>query len=342
MNYFLVFQNQSFKQEHKGRFLWAPTKDSSGNPAKFHWKSLLKCKHNDIVFSILNNRIVARAIVRHSAVKSMNPFDESPWGREGWMVKVDYAFTSNPIRLADYLEEIKNMLPDKYSPINPETGRGNMGYLYPISYDLGSYLDNLVTDTFMETNKSSIFSVTQEQAEIINEVFAEEGITEGEVVLIEEEPPYNSNKPKTKISRVYANKTDFIEKATKDVKKGIKAERLVVEYEKSYLKKIGREDLAEKVKWVAQEADGFGYDVLSFDENGKKKFIEVKGTILMKTAPFKISKNELETSIKNDDQYWIYRVFYLDDQKPRFFKRQGRIDENFDIEPCDYNVYIAE
>jgi hypothetical protein len=342
LKYFIVFQNKSFRQEHEGGFLWAPIEGSSGQKALFHWESMLQCQPNDVVFSVINNRIVARSIILNPAIKSVNPFDASPWGKQGWLVKVNYEFSINQIKISDYISQIKDMLPDKYSPINKKTGRGNMGYLFPINRDLGEYLDSLIISTFSKIDPSMIFSVSEEDAEIINEVFTESGLTEGEVVLIEEEPPRASNKPKTKVSRVYANKTDFIEKSKSDVKKGIKAERLVVEYEKSYLMQIGREDLAEKVKWVAQEADGYGYDVLSFDESGNEKFIEVKGTSLMKTAPFQISKNEIDTSIKKGDQYWLYRVFYIDEKEPKFYRYRGRIDKNFELEPSNFNVYTKE
>lgn len=340
MNYFIVFQNKSFKQEHKGGFLWAPTKDSSGKAAKFHWESLLKCEKGDIIFSVINNWIVARAVVEEKAFESLNPFHDSTWAKKGRIVKVAYYFDINSVKIAEQLDRIKHLLPKKYSPINPKTGRGNMGYLYPISNELGEVFDYLINDTGFFDNKSPVFTVSAEEAEIINEVFAEAGLTEGKVILIEEDVPTIANKPKARVSKAYAKKTDFISKVKEDTIKGIKAEQLVVSHEKMNLIASGREDLAEKVKWVAKEADGYGFDVLSFDENGNEKYIEVKGTTLTKTTPFIISKNELETSIKKDDQYWIYRVFYLDDQTPKFYKIKGRVDKNFELEPSNYTVYI--
>ena len=120
------------------------------------------------------------------------------------------------------------------------------------------------------------------------------------------------------------------------------AEKLVEVYEKNYLISIGREDLANKVKWVAKEADNYGYDILSFDEKGNEKFVEVKGTTLGKNTPFDISRNEVNTSIVNKDKYWVYRVYNLDTNNPMFYKMHGSIEEILELEPSSYKAYIKE
>ncbi|XMB73240.1 DUF3883 domain-containing protein [Mycoplasmatota bacterium WC30] len=97
-----------------------------------------------------------------------------------------------------------------------------------------------------------------------------------------------------------------------------------------------------RFKWVAEEADGYGYDVLSFDEDGNEKYIEVKGTTLMNTVPFYVTANELETSIEKGGQYWVYRVYYVNDSSPRFLKVNGSFERNFCLEPYGYKVYIKE
>jgi hypothetical protein len=53
----------------------------------------------------------------------------------------------------------------------------------------------------------------------------------------------------------------------------------VVAYERHTLTQHGRPDLAQRIRHVAQmEGDGAGYDVLSFNQDGTVKYIEVKTT----------------------------------------------------------------
>ena len=114
---------------------------------------------------------------------------------------------------------------------------------------------------------------------------------------------------------------------------------MVEAFEKNQLINKGRRDLAEKVKWVAKEADNFGYDILSFDRYGNKKYIEVKGTTLGKDNPFDVSRNEVITSIRKKDRYWLYRVYNLDSTKPRFYKLKGPLNETLDLVPSSFKAY---
>ncbi len=342
MKFYVVFQNQTFKQEHDEGILWAPLKDSKGGPPKFHWTNMVKLKKGDIVFSIVKNEVKARGTVVNPAIESENPFDNDLWGREGWLVYIDYNFSMNKVSIKDHISDIKLMLPEKYSPFRKTNGYGNQGYLFEISNVLGEYIDNLVSDTFKETDTSSVFDIDEDTSHIISNVFEEEGINEGEITLIEVDPPNNSNKPRNKIQKVFGKKTDFIKKARRDAAVGQLAEELVLNYEKQYLLENGYPLLAEKVKWVAKKADGFGYDVLSYNVDGTKKYIEVKATSLSKTNPFDISANEVKTSTKYKEDYWIYRVYYINSENPKFFKIKGSIEDTFELVPTSFKAYFKD
>lgn len=106
---------------------------------------------------------------------------------------------------------------------------------------------------------------------------------------------------------------NFIEKDKKNSALGNLGEDVVVEYEKRELIKRGRSDLIDKVKptrtFIGNAAR---YDVLSFDENGKEKYIEVKTTTGAANNEFHISDKEVEFSQRNGDSYFLYRVYNLD------------------------------
>jgi hypothetical protein len=58
---------------------------------------------------------------------------------------------------------------------------------------------------------------------------------------------------------------------------GASGEKFVAELERCHLSAIGKTELADRVEIIAQtKGDGAGYDVHSFFEDGKDKFIEVK------------------------------------------------------------------
>jgi len=48
--------------------------------------------------------------------------------------------------------------------------------------------------------------------------------------------------------------------------------------ERARLKRAKRLDLVERVRWVSQESVAEGYDILSFEDTGVERFIEVKAT----------------------------------------------------------------
>jgi Domain of unknown function (DUF3883) len=100
---------------------------------------------------------------------------------------------------------------------------------------------------------------------------------------------------------------------------GKAGEAFVVEVERKRLEDTGRTDLAQKVRWVAAEdGDGAGYDVLSFDRSGCEQLIEVKTTNGAARTPFFLSRNERELAAERPTDWSIYRV-HLFATSPRVF-----------------------
>jgi hypothetical protein len=87
------------------------------------------------------------------------------------------------------------------------------------------------------------------------------------------------------------------------------------------------------------DGDGLGYDIESFDEKGRKIFIEVKTTKSGKDMPFLISANEVEASAELGPQYRIYRVFGYP-KSPRVFILDGRVSEVFELTPRQYQARL--
>lgn len=119
---------------------------------------------------------------------------------------------------------------------------------------------------------------------------------------------------------------------------GLRGEGLVLAYERKRLLSLGKESLAEKIKWASRESDSYGFDVLSFDEDGGRRLIEVKSTKEGADCPFFLSRNELRVSREEKDRYWLYRVIDCY-ESPRMYSLRGALDERFLLDPSEYLAY---
>lgn len=88
---------------------------------------------------------------------------------------------------------------------------------------------------------------------------------------------------------------------------GKTGENYVVQYEKEKLKKLGLNDLAEKVYNHDDHREYPGWDITSFDKNGKKIFIEVKSAAKKKNI-FNITSKEWDAAQIEKNNYFIYLV----------------------------------
>jgi hypothetical protein len=73
------------------------------------------------------------------------------------------------------------------------------------------------------------------------------------------------------------------------------------------------------IRWVsAEDGDGAGYDVLSFDLSGRQRLLEVKTTNGSSRTPFFITRNEHALATERPADWCIYR-FHLFAKEPRIF-----------------------
>ena len=133
---------------------------------------------------------------------------------------------------------------------------------------------------------------------------------------------------------------DFDERHEKNSNTGNKGEEMVLKNEKEFLNKLGRMDLANRVKRISLEDTSAGYDILSFDSEGGEKLIEVKATVLPKRKgfSFNMSSNEIKFAEKSSN-YYIYLVFDVDGQSPKI----ATIKDPFSLglllmEPTQYRI----
>lgn len=141
-----------------------------------------------------------------------------------------------------------------------------------------------------------------------------------------------------------ARKIDNWEEINKKRKvTGLKGEEIVISIEKEYLESINRKDLSDKVRHVSLEyGDGLGYDVLSFFENGKEKYIEVKSTGTSLNTPYYLSRNELAFLNEHHEDYFLYRILIT--KGPPEFKAysSSEVLKTSEIIPTQYIVQVKK
>jgi hypothetical protein len=131
---------------------------------------------------------------------------------------------------------------------------------------------------------------------------------------------------------------DYFEREFRNRQLGEAGEELVVRMEQERLHGRGLNRLADQVEWVSHtRGDGAGFDVLSFEENGKERFIEVKTTSFAKETPFFVSRSEVEFSSTFRDQYQLYRLFTFRDT-PRLYSLTGALEQSVLLEPVQFSA----
>lgn len=87
---------------------------------------------------------------------------------------------------------------------------------------------------------------------------------------------------------------NYLEMESRNQTLGLAGEKLVLEFEHKRLWQAGKQDLANRIEHVADTAgDHLGYDIKSFEIDGRDRLIEVKTTRFGALTPFFASKNEV-------------------------------------------------
>ena len=95
---------------------------------------------------------------------------------------------------------------------------------------------------------------------------------------------------------------------------GLDGERFVLRYEEDRLRRLFPDDEAKRPQHVSVDnGDGLGFDILSFDEKGRKIYIEVKTTTKAYDTPFTLTEAEHIRSSVEKQQFYLYRVYNFKD-----------------------------
>ena len=152
MRYWWVNQNQTYRAEVRGSFMWSPKQNANGARNQFY-ENMREVSPGDIVFSFCDTRIKAIGVVTGGTQTGPKPDFGSVganWSKEGWFVPVDYCVLNNQIRPKDHVAILRPFLPAKYSPLQ-ESGDGLQSvYLAEVPQSLADALIAIIGQAYWD------------------------------------------------------------------------------------------------------------------------------------------------------------------------------------------------
>jgi hypothetical protein len=167
------------------------------------------------------------------------------------------------------------------------------------------------------------------------------GFAEPPALFLEQAPPLMPPKQRPAELERLVRKFDPGERDFRNRALGKAGEQAVFHFERQRLETADRRDLASKVRWVAQEdGDGAGYDIHSFEPDGRERLIEVKTTLGGRTTPFYLTRNENSLAEERLDAFRLLRVYSFA-REARMFEIRPPLAEAVRLSPHTYQASFA-
>ena len=166
MRYWWVNQNQTYRAEVRGSFMWSPKQRSDGARNQFY-ENMREVSPGDVVFSFCDTRIKSIGVATGGAQTGPKPdFGSagSNWSKEGWYVPVEYCTLNTQIRPKDHIEILRPFLPSKYSPLQ-DSGDGLQSvYLTEVPQPLADALIGLIGQAYWDAYSTiAVFHSSSQQ-----------------------------------------------------------------------------------------------------------------------------------------------------------------------------------
>jgi putative restriction endonuclease len=147
MRYWWVNQNQTYRHEVRGGYLWSPKRNANGARNPFY-ESMREVAPGDLIFSFMDTRILAVGIGQSYCWESPKPLEFGDagqnWENIGWKVKVGFRELANKVRPKDHIAILRPLLPQRYSPLQPNGNGLQSVYLTEVPTPLAEVLTGLI------------------------------------------------------------------------------------------------------------------------------------------------------------------------------------------------------
>ena len=153
MRYWWVNQNQTYRHEVQGGYLWSPKRNakSARNPNGTRnpfYESMREVAPGDLIFSFMDTRILAVGIAQSYCWESPKPVEFGTagqnWENIGWKVKVSFTELAHKVRPKDHIGILRPLLPARYSPLQPNGNGLQSVYLTEVPAALAEVLVGLI------------------------------------------------------------------------------------------------------------------------------------------------------------------------------------------------------
>lgn len=149
MRFWWVNQNQTYRHEISGGYLWSPKRNANEARNPFY-ESMREVSPGDLIFSFKDTRIVAVGIAESYCWESPKPqvfgLTGSYWENIGWKVKVHFFEIQSTIRPKDHMDLLGPLRSAKYSPLQANGNGLQSVYLAEISPEFAGVLTSLIGD----------------------------------------------------------------------------------------------------------------------------------------------------------------------------------------------------
>jgi len=167
-----------------------------------------------------------------------------------------------------------------------------------------------------------------------------DGMAEAAQLWVGPAPTLTNQPPPEELEQMLhiARKFDVAARDERNRALGKAGEERVLKHERDTLTAAGREDLAQQIRWVSvEDGDGAGYDIASFDADGRQRLIEVKTTKGWDRTPFHISRNELAVADERREEWCLFRLWNFA-RTPKAFELRPPLDARVSLTATSFQA----
>jgi len=147
VRYWWVNQNQTYRHEVPGGYLWSPKRKANGDRNPFY-DFMREVAPGDIVFSFADALIRAIGIANSHAYEAPKPLEFGQagayWDNIGWRVDVRFEELRLPVRPSEHINALAPLLPERYSPLLPNGSGLQNVYLTRMSEPFAATVIDLI------------------------------------------------------------------------------------------------------------------------------------------------------------------------------------------------------
>jgi hypothetical protein len=147
VRYWWVNQNQTFRQEQAGGYLWSPKRNANAARNPFY-ESMREVSPGDVVFSFVDTFVAAIGVAQSYCWESPKPTEFGTtgqyWGNVGWKVLVHFTRLVHRVRPKDHMRMLLPVLPSRYAPLQPNGNGIQSVYLTELPPPFAEVLAGLI------------------------------------------------------------------------------------------------------------------------------------------------------------------------------------------------------